>query len=95
MNNRDRLVELLDVIIQPGEKTLGEIADHLTANGVTVPVRCKDCVHFMEYTDESAKIFKANGDCLISKMNSYDEEFSRCKYDDYCSYGVRKENGDE
>lgn len=34
---RDRLIKLLDIIIQPGEKTLGDIADHLLSNGVTVP----------------------------------------------------------
>jgi hypothetical protein len=34
---RDRLVKLLDVIIQPGHKTLGDIADHLIANGVIIP----------------------------------------------------------
>jgi hypothetical protein len=34
---RDRLIELLDIIIQPGEKTLGDIADHFLANGVIVP----------------------------------------------------------
>ena len=33
---REKLVELLDIIIQPGQKTLGDIADHLIANGVTV-----------------------------------------------------------
>lgn len=37
MTDRDRLIELLDIIIQPGEKTLGEIADYLLANGVIVP----------------------------------------------------------
>lgn len=36
MTNREKLVELLDIIIQPGQKTLGEIADHLIAHGVTV-----------------------------------------------------------
>jgi hypothetical protein len=36
MTDREKLVELLDIIIQPGQKTLGEIADHLIANGVTV-----------------------------------------------------------
>ena len=35
-SDRDRLIELLDIIIQPGEKTLGDIADYLLANGVTV-----------------------------------------------------------
>ena len=36
MDFREKLVELLDIIIQPGQKTLGDIADHLIANGVTV-----------------------------------------------------------
>ena len=36
MTDREKLVELLDIIIQPGQKTLGEIADHLIAHGVTV-----------------------------------------------------------
>lgn len=35
MTDKEKLVGLLDVIIQPGQKTLGEIADHLLANGVT------------------------------------------------------------
>ena len=34
---RDRLIELLDIIIQPGEKTLGDLADYLLENGVIVP----------------------------------------------------------
>ena len=37
MTDRERLIELMDIIIQPGEKTLGDIADHLLANGVIVP----------------------------------------------------------
>lgn len=36
MNDREKLIELLDIIIQPGTKTLGDIADHFIANGVTV-----------------------------------------------------------
>ena len=36
MDVRKKLVELLDIIIQPGQKTLGDIADYLIANGVTV-----------------------------------------------------------
>lgn len=33
---RDRLIELLDIIIQPGEKTMGDIADYLLENIQTV-----------------------------------------------------------
>ncbi|MDY5797482.1 MAG: DUF551 domain-containing protein [Eubacteriales bacterium] len=36
MDVREKLVELLDIIIQPGQKTLGYIADYLISNGVTV-----------------------------------------------------------
>ena len=36
MDVREKLVEVLDIIIQPGQKTLGDIADYLIANGVTV-----------------------------------------------------------
>lgn len=36
MDIREKLVELLDIIIQPGQKTLGDIADYLIAHGVTV-----------------------------------------------------------
>ena len=39
MTDRDRLIELLDIIIQPGQKTLGDIADYLLANGVIVSQR--------------------------------------------------------
>ena len=40
MDVREKLVELLDIIIQPDQKTLGDIADHLIAHGVTVQ-ECK------------------------------------------------------
>lgn len=40
MTERERLIELLDIIIQPGEKTLGDIADYLLANNV-VALPCK------------------------------------------------------
>lgn len=36
MDVREKLVELLDIIIQPGQKTLGDISDYLISNGVTV-----------------------------------------------------------
>ena len=36
MDVREKLVELLDIIIQPGQKTIGDIADYLIASGVTV-----------------------------------------------------------
>ena len=52
MDVREKLVELLDIIIQPGQKTLGDIADHLIDHGVTVQKhgrwlldgRCSECL---------------------------------------------------
>lgn len=35
MDVREKMVKLLDIIIQPGQKTLGDIADYLISNGVT------------------------------------------------------------
>ena len=48
MDVREKLVELLDIIIQPGQKTLGDIADHLIANGVTVH-ECGSWIDSCEY----------------------------------------------
>ena len=36
MEVREKLMVLLDIIIQPGQITLGDIADYLITNGVTV-----------------------------------------------------------
>ena len=36
MDVREKLVELLDIILQPGQKTLGDIADYLISSGITV-----------------------------------------------------------
>ena len=50
MNVREKLVELLDIIIQPGQKTLGDIADYLIAHGVTVQ-ELGGCKYCKEYED--------------------------------------------
>lgn len=62
---KDRLVELLDIIIQPGEKTLGDIADHLIANGVTLPDekmknRCPWCQNKKGKTDLDFSVIDDN-----------------------------------
>ena len=50
MDVREKLVELLDIIIQPGQKTLGDIADYLIAHGVTVQ-ELGNCKYCKEYED--------------------------------------------
>ena len=52
MDVREKLVELLDIIIQPGQKTLGDIADHLITNGVTVQEWISVDDRLPQYTDE-------------------------------------------
>jgi hypothetical protein len=63
MGMREKLIELLTAPISITESVLGEeatpkmqmgrifaenLADHLIANGVTIPVLCKDCKHFIK-----------------------------------------------
>ena len=71
-----------------------EIVRSATIDAVPV-VRCKDCKRFMEYTRDYARLFPtaegADGDCYIRVMNSDDKQFCACKYDDFCSYGERKD----
>lgn len=46
MTERERLIRLLDIIIQPGQKTLGDIADYLLAKGVILsPVKVGETVY--------------------------------------------------
>ena len=62
MDVREKLVELLDIIIQPGQKTLGDIADHLITNGVTV----------QEWISVKDKVPKNSGHYLVVHRNKHD-----------------------
>lgn len=72
MTERERLIRLLDIIIQPGQKTLGDIADYLLANGVILsPLKLYDTVWVLEesgYITEY-KIFRI--DSQVVKENTY------------------------
>ena len=56
MDVREKLVELLDIIIQPGQKTLGDIADYLISNGVTVQEWTSVAEPPKEYRDEYGEL---------------------------------------
>ena len=56
MDVRGKLVELLDIIIQPGQKTLGDIADCLINNGVTVQEWIPASEPPKEYRDEYGEL---------------------------------------
>ena len=61
MDVREKLVELLDIIIQPGQKTLGDIADYLISNGITV----------QEWISVKDKLPPYNRDVLVYRPNMF------------------------
>ena len=61
MDVREKLVELLDIIIQPGQKTLGDIADYLIANSVTV----------QEWISVNDRVPKNSGHYLVVHRNKH------------------------
>ena len=83
MDVREKLVELLDIIIQPGQKTLGEIADHLITNGVTV----QECGYWVSLTDcANAGVY-----CSVCHKKVYKEDYAWCNRknklrSDYCPH---------
>ena len=87
---RDRLVELMCEVkhYESDDLTYNDIeniADHLIENGVTVPVRCKDCKHcdFCYPCKEKDKEAVPAWYCNLHRFY--------VKADDYCSYGKLKE----
>lgn len=87
MTDRERLIELIGQVQYLGGLELA-LADHLIANGVKIPVLCKDC----------KRNNMNGGDCnRIMTMYHYDHvlELNVAEYIklEHCSYGERKENG--
>ena len=69
MDVREKLVELLDIIIQPGQKTLGDIADYLISNGVTVQALdgceyCEDYEDLPEHFVSGKPVGRVFGTCI-------------------------------
>lgn len=70
MNIREKLVELLDIIIQPGQKTLGDIADYLISKGVTV----QECGRWVSFTEcANAGVY-----CSVCHKKVYKEDYAWC-----------------
>lgn len=72
MDVREKLVELLDIIIQPGQKTLGDIADYLISNGVTV----------QEWISVDDRLPEEKANCIVYYQHSY------CDNDGYWAIGM-------
>lgn len=84
-NTREKLIEALNAIAH--ENCFGsieKIADYLIANGVTIPVRCKDCKHRVDDMD-----FVCGHFC--TKRPSAGGYF--CEDNDFCSLGERRNDG--
>lgn len=60
-----------------------ETTKNLIANGVTIPVRCRDCEYYQKnkYDPEGAMWCKSWSDWLPTEP------------DDFCSYGKRRNDG--
>ena len=92
MTDRERLLELIGRVQDEGRdysdvvcsyRTSNEsLADYLIANGVKIPIRCKDCKH----------CDPENRHCDHPMGTEF--PFPR-KAEDFCSYGERKNNGKE
>ena len=77
MDVRRKLVELLDIIIQPGQKTLGDIADYLISNGVTVQewISVKDRLpDNKEHDWVLAQVVEDNGYMHIPRVMEYRQQ---------------------
>ena len=89
MGMREKLIELL--INSPGlevlfgsEEEFAKNADWLIANGVTIPVRCKECKHLVLTADGAHN----PNDCvcdywMADGLNDFD----------FCYYGERRTDG--
>ena len=82
MEMREKLIELLSGFSIDTAEDVEFVADYLIANGVTIPVRCKDCTQWMyEYDDI--------GLCVTDVPDIDGVQRRAC---DFCSYGERKDN---
>lgn len=85
----EKLIELLEQVDgESGFRLLGyhdarRIADHMMQNGVTIPVRCKDCKHYKSY-GKGLDGFESFGKCLYINMDV------DMPVGGYCCYGERR-----
>lgn len=78
---REKLIELIDGYDYPSSND--GLADHLITNGVTIPVRCKDCKHCKEYRNRLDPMYNH---LICRRRDNYTEGVDE---DGFCSYGER------
>ena len=73
---REKLVELMDEYLYPS--SVEGMADHLIANGVTIPVRCKDCKRWKpgdSFSGDSLDDMQRIGRCPIMRFGRRENDF--------------------
>lgn len=83
MTERERLSELVEAGIAKSDfhrKVATQVADYLLANGVRLPVTCRECVHYCLRDAADGKY------CEILRYESPIES-------GWCCYGERREDG--
>ena len=92
MLERTKLIQILEsaesaVYWNSSDKGFIEkIADHLVANGVTIPVRCKECQFWIH-------IGGGKGDCTNGRFHLDDCPDPTMMAEEFCCLGERKDNG--
>lgn len=89
MGMREKLIELLTHENSPLFMVFGDnvegLADYLISNGVTIPVRCKDCKRWKpgdSFGGNSVDDMQRIGGCYLARC---------CRLEnDFCSYGERR-----
>lgn len=69
LNKLAELLEEAEGLVNNDRPSLEQIADYLIANGVTIPVRCRDCT--MKGDEE---------ECPLLSMAQYTEDMDFCSY---------------
>ena len=73
---RDRLIELIQNAVNGCARHWAEIiADHLLANGVIVPIRCKDCTEWDKVEQECSHWygFRENDYCSYGVLKEREQ----------------------
>ena len=68
---REKLIELLNIFSVPGIYSLGEIADHLIANGVTIQQWIPVSERLPEEYVRVLAIDKVTGEVEIAQLNAF------------------------
>lgn len=104
MTSREKLVELLDIIIQPSEKTLGQIADYLIENGVVVSLNECSGISYKFFTTNSIEVIRCEQCIFWDRKHISCEGYAKCitgengirlrRKNDYCSVAQSLSNNE-